>query len=48
MLDTANEALETYYAQLGYVREADPVLMPTGAQSVPMARTPQPAEAAAR
>jgi hypothetical protein len=44
VLDTANEALESYYAQLGYVRLAAPVQMPTGARSVPMARTPRPAE----
>lgn len=48
VLDTANEALESYYVQLGFVRLADPVLMPTGARSVPMARTPQPAAVVAR
>ena len=48
VLDTANEALADYYLQLGYVRLADPVLMPTGAFSIPMARTPQPAEVVAR
>jgi hypothetical protein len=48
VLDTANEALEDYYAQLGYQRLADPVLMPTGARSVPMARTPRPPKVVTR
>lgn len=47
-LDAANEALAGYYAELGYVRLADPVQMPSGERNVPMARTPRHAEALSR
>ena len=47
-LDAANEALADYYAQLGYVRLADPVQMPGGERNVPMARNPRCTEAAWR
>lgn len=47
-LDAANEALAAYYEQLGYVRLADPVLMPSGERNVAMARAPRPVEELSR
>ena len=44
-LDAANEPLADYYARLGYVALAEPVQMPSGERSVPMARRPRCAEA---